>query len=176
MRQMALMALVLICLPVSVAAAGWVGISTVAGGENGTVIVSGSTNMAAGNVLLVEVASSSFTPTDKNEPQGFSGASGTVNVEEGQPYNTWTFTIDTPLPPDTYVVTVTHTESGTEASGQFTLTEETMSGITTAATTAETTATATTPETAPPAPTQTPCSLAAAVLGTVAVALRVRRH
>ncbi|MDK2974547.1 MAG: hypothetical protein PWP08_918 [Methanofollis sp.] len=173
MRQISLLILVLACLPVS-AAAGWVGISTVADGENGTVIVSGSTDLATGNVLLVEVVSSSFTPTNKSEPEGFSGASGTVTVEEGEPYNFWTFAIDAPLPPDTYLVTVTHPESGTEASGRFTLIGARVSGITAAATTAETTAA--THETPLPAPTRAPCSLAAAVLGTVAAALRVRRH
>ncbi len=172
MRTMALMILILACLPVSVAAAGWVEISTVAGGENGTVIVSGTTNLAEENILLVEVVSASFTPTDKSDPGGFSGASGTVTVEEGSPYNVWRFTVKTPLPPDTYLVTVTHMESGTEAGGQFTITEETVSEITTPVTTAETTATATTPETAP---AQMPCSLVVAVFGIGVGAFLVRR-
>lgn len=172
MRTMALMILILACLPVSVAAAGWVEISTVAGGENGTVIVSGTTNLAVENILQVEVVSVSFTPTDKSDPGGFSGASGTVTVEEGSPYNVWTFTVKTPLPPDTYLVTVTHIESGTEAGGQFTITEETVSEITTPVTTAETTATATTPDTAP---AQMPCSLVVVVFGIGAGAFLVRR-
>jgi hypothetical protein len=171
---MALLVLVLAGLPALVAAAGgWVGISTVAGGENGTVIVSGTTNLAPGNILLIEIVSSSFTPTNKSQAEYFSGASGTVKVEEGSPYNLWTFTVDTPLRPDTYLMTVTHIESGTEASGAFTLTGETVSEVTTAAMTAESTATTTIPETAP---AQMPASLAAAVLGIAAGAFLVRRH
>jgi hypothetical protein len=93
-------------------------------------------------------------------------------VEGGSPYNTWRFAVETPLPPDTYLVTVTHMESGTEAGGRFTITGETVGGVTTTVTTAEATETATTPET-PPA--QMPCSLAAAVLSIVAGAFLVRR-
>ncbi|TAJ43369.1 hypothetical protein CUJ86_10905 [Methanofollis fontis] len=120
---MAFLVLVLALLPAGAAAAGWLEISTVADGENDTIVIGGTTNLAAGNTLLVEVISASFAPTDKTEPREFAGASGTVDVEEGQPYNTWRFSIDTPLPPDTYLVTVTHAESGTEASGRFTLTD-----------------------------------------------------
>ena len=45
--------------------------------------LSGSTNLAVGDDLLVEIYSSSFSPTQKVQGSGFSGSSGTVRVVPG---------------------------------------------------------------------------------------------
>ena len=50
-------------------------------GENFT--ISGSTNLAVGDNLQVDVFSSSFVPTSKNQADTFSGASGMVQVMPG---------------------------------------------------------------------------------------------
>jgi hypothetical protein len=70
--------------------------------------ISGSTNLAVGDDLLVEVTSSSFRPTDKAQSGEFSGKSGVVKVVEGSGgYNRWSFDIDaTAFKPDEYIVTV----------------------------------------------------------------------
>jgi trimeric autotransporter adhesin len=70
--------------------------------------ISGSTNLAAGDELMVEVTSSSFKPTDKSQGSEFSGASGTVKVVPGSGgYNRWSFDVDaTAFKPDEYIVKV----------------------------------------------------------------------
>jgi hypothetical protein len=70
--------------------------------------ISGSTNLAAGDELMVEVTSSSFQPTDKNQGSEFSGASGAVTVVPGSNgYNHWSFDVDaTAFKPDEYIVKV----------------------------------------------------------------------
>lgn len=47
------------------------------------ILISGITNLAPGNEVLIEVYSRSFGPTDKRDGDGFSGASGVIIVEEG---------------------------------------------------------------------------------------------
>jgi hypothetical protein len=73
-----------------------------------TIDLSGTTNLAAGDQLLVEVTSESFGPTQKDQPGAFSGASGTVSVRAGVGgINIWNFTFDTrSFVPDTYLVQV----------------------------------------------------------------------
>ena len=74
-------------------------------GENFT--ISGSTNLAVGDKLLVEVYSSSFQPTTKNQDSSFSGATGVVQVVPGIGGNMWSFDVDAKdFKPDTYIVTV----------------------------------------------------------------------
>ena len=71
--------------------------------------ISGSTNLAAGDELMVEVASSSFTPTEKARSEEFSGASGVVKVVPGNGggFNRWSFDVDaTAFKPDEYIVKV----------------------------------------------------------------------
>lgn len=70
--------------------------------------IGGSTNLAVGDDLLVEVTSSSFGPTTKNAPSEFSGASGVVKVVPGPGgYNRWSFDVDTSgFRPDEYIVKV----------------------------------------------------------------------
>ena len=73
------------------------------------ITLSGTTNLAPGNRLLVEVTSQAFGPTPKDQSSPFSGASGTVTVQEGTGgLNTWSFTFDTAsFEPDAYIGRVT---------------------------------------------------------------------
>lgn len=70
--------------------------------------ITGSTNLAVGDDLLVEITSSSFKPTSKSSPSGFSGASGMVKVVPGtKGYNLWSFDVDSSsFTPDEYLVKV----------------------------------------------------------------------
>lgn len=70
--------------------------------------ISGSTNLAAGDELQIEITSSSFKPTDKSQGSEFSGTSGIVRVVEGNDgYNKWSFDVDsTGFKPDEYLVKV----------------------------------------------------------------------
>ncbi len=88
-----------------------------------TVFVNGTTNLAPGDHLAVEVYSSSFGPTPKTGNGTFYGASGIVTVQPGQGgANLWSFPVNTTgFPPDVYVVTVTGIEVQVTASTTFTL-------------------------------------------------------
>jgi hypothetical protein len=70
--------------------------------------IAGSTNLAAGDKLMVDITSSSFKPTEKTQGSEFSGASGIVTVVPGNNgYNRWYFDVDaTAFKPDEYVVKV----------------------------------------------------------------------
>ena len=57
--------------------------------------ITGSTNLAVGDTLMIEIYSSSFKPTQKVQGSGFSGSAGTVKVMPGaNGYNRWSFDID----------------------------------------------------------------------------------
>lgn len=73
-----------------------------------TITLSGTTNLAPGNDLLVEVLSQSFGPTQEKTGGNFFGASGTTLVQSGPGQkNTWSFSFGTAtFGPDTYLVTV----------------------------------------------------------------------
>jgi hypothetical protein len=71
--------------------------------------IAGTSNLAYDdNDLLVEVTSSSFKPTDKSQSGEFSGATGTVKVQQGTDgLNKWSFTVDaSTFKPDEYIVRV----------------------------------------------------------------------
>jgi len=70
--------------------------------------ITGSTNLAVGDKLQVDVYSSSFTPTLKSQSGEYSGASGVVEVMPGSNgRNQWSFDIDaSTFKPDEYIVTV----------------------------------------------------------------------
>jgi PGF-CTERM protein len=71
--------------------------------------IAGTTNLAYDdNDLLIEVTSSSFKPTDKSQSGEFSGATGTVKVQQGTDgLNKWSFTVDaSTFKPDEYIVRV----------------------------------------------------------------------
>jgi hypothetical protein len=91
--------------------------------KNGNaVIITGSTNLAAGDRLLVEVVSAGFTPSEKGGGTGFAGAGGTVVVQPGSPLNTYRFDVDvSTFPLGLYLVTVESVETGFRDSGEFVL-------------------------------------------------------
>ncbi|HWQ63536.1 MAG TPA: MEMAR_RS02690 family S-layer glycoprotein [Methanospirillum sp.] len=71
--------------------------------------ISGTTNLAYDdNDLLVELTSSSFKPTDKSQSGEFSGATGTVKVQQGTDgLNKWSFSVDaSTFKPDEYIARV----------------------------------------------------------------------
>ncbi len=57
-------------------------------------VISGTTNVAPGDKLLVDVAPSSFVVSGKNQQTPPSGVSGSVEVVKGSPDNTWSFAVD----------------------------------------------------------------------------------
>jgi len=87
--------------------------------------ITGSTNLAVDNDLLVEIYSSSFKPTQKVQGSGFSGSSGTVKVEPGtNGFNSWSFPVDTStFKPDEYLVKVSGTTNEVTGSATFNILE-----------------------------------------------------
>jgi trimeric autotransporter adhesin len=115
--------------------------------------ISGFTNLAAGDDLMVEVTSSSFKPTDKTQGSGFSGTSGVVKVIPGSGgYNRWSFDVDaTAFMPDEYIVKVSGITQDVTASTSFNI----VNGLPPASATATITLPAT-----PTVPATTPSPLA----------------
>jgi hypothetical protein len=118
--------------------------------------ITGSTNLAAGDTLMVEIVSSSFKPTQKVQSGEFSGSAGTVQVMPGtNGYNRWSFDVDTStFKPDEYLVKVSGVTIDVTGSTTFTLLERpptTMETITVVTTTSTVTASPTTLP--PPSPT-----------------------
>ena len=99
-------------------------------------IISGSTNLAAGDKLMVEVTSSSFKPTYKSQSAEFSGAAGTVKIEQGSgSLNRWSFPVDaSTFKPDEYIVKVSGITVGVTGSTLFNIVEARPITVTTAAT------------------------------------------
>jgi len=146
-------------------------IGTVAAGE--TVTISGTTNLAPGNRLLVEVTPVAFGAG------GAGGTSGTAVVQAGNgTANTWSFEANTTgFEPGEYIVTVAWVEGDATASTTFTVTE--AGAATPMATAPATTATTPPATTTEPGPTPTaagPMVPAAAMLAAAAAGLLVRRR
>jgi hypothetical protein len=115
------------------------------------VTISGQTNLAVGDKLLINVVSAGFTPTVKGTGGGFAGAGGSVVVQQGSPLNTYSFEVNvSTFPPGEYLVTVESVETGLQESAQFVLP---WTPVPTQVTLTPTpgTATITTPPTSPPA-------------------------
>ncbi len=87
--------------------------------------LSGTTNLAVDDEILVEVVSSSFAPTTKTQSGEFSGATGTVKVQKGTDgFNTWSFPVDAAtFKPDEYIVTVSGITVSQSASALFNVVE-----------------------------------------------------
>lgn len=69
--------------------------------------ITGTTNLAVGDELNVDIQSVAFGATKKTESSGFSGRSGTVKVVEGTDTNKWSYEVDaTNYKPDQYQVKV----------------------------------------------------------------------
>ena len=122
-----------------------------------TVTITGSTNLAVGDNLLVEIYSSSFKPTQKAQSGEFSGSSGTVTVMPGtNGYNTWSFDVDTStFKPDEYILKVSGTTIEVTGSATFNILESLPPTSIPTATTQATTFQTVSPVTTTPSPLQT---------------------
>ncbi len=145
--------------------------------------ISGTTNLAVDDEILVEVVSSSFAPTTKTQSGEFSGATGTVKVQKGTDgFNTWSFPVDAAtFKPDEYIVTVSGITVSQSASALFNVVEVTATPTPTPTPSVTTTATATATPTPTPTPTPSPTTpgfgALVALIGLGAVAfLIVRKH
>jgi len=119
-----------------------------------TFTISGTTNLAVDDDLLVDVTSSSFKPTEKTQSGEFSGASGTVKVTVGDTNNEWSFDVDaSTFKPDEYIIKVESIEADATATATFDVLKAVPT--TAAPVTGVTTAPVTAAETTAPAPTAT---------------------
>jgi hypothetical protein len=92
------------------------------------ITLTGTTNLASGNQLWIEVISASFAPAQKGEDTTFSGSSGIVTVERGSPLNTWSYTFSTAgFRQDQYLVTVEAVGIGVIDKGSFRLMDRPLS-------------------------------------------------
>jgi S-layer glycoprotein len=137
--------------------------------------ISGSTNLAAGDELMVEVFSSSFKPTQKTDSGEFSGTSGTVKVVPGSGgYNHWSFDVDaTTFKPDEYIVKVSAILQDVTASTYFNIISgsppaSVTTTVTTPATTVVPTATLPLLTAATTTKSPLPCWIAISVLAVMA--------
>ena len=142
--------------------------------------ISGSTNLAVGDNLMVEVTSSSFKPTEKSQSGEFSGASGVVKVVSGSSgYNHWSFDVDaTAYKPDEYIVKVSGITQDVTGSTFFNIVNgHPPTPVTTTVTVPYTT---TFPTTTPLPPTAAPTTKSPlaywAVIGALAVITLVRKR
>jgi trimeric autotransporter adhesin len=134
----------------------WIRINTIGDHYVGEqFIISGTTNLAVDDEIIVEVTSSSFTATKKSQSSEFSGVAENVKVVEGTTYNEWSMDVDaSTYTPDEYIVNVESIETSATATTTFNILKGTppvtvpptgtsTSVVTTAATTAPTTPTET---------------------------------
>jgi len=123
--------------------------------------VTGTTNLAVGDQILVQIYSSSFTPTQKTQSGAFSGATGTVTVTQGSSssgLNTWSFDVDaSTFKADEYLVTATSVLTTGTGTALFNVLEGT------AATAAPTAAPVTTAAPTMVVPTTVPATVATPV-------------
>lgn len=87
-------------------------------------IVAGTTNLAVGDELIVEIMSSSFTATNKSQSSAFAGTSATVKVVAGESANENKYTMsgDTKtFPADEYIVKVSGITNSVSNSALFTV-------------------------------------------------------
>jgi len=118
--------------------------------------ITGSTNLAVGNNLMIEITSSSFKPTQKVQSAEFSGSAGTVKVEPGiKGFNRWSFDVDaSTFKPDEYIVQVSGETIEVSGSTTFNIVEKLPATVKTPS--PETTVQTATPiTTTPPAPLTT---------------------
>jgi hypothetical protein len=142
------------------------------------VSITGTTNLAPGDQLLIEVTSSSFGPTSKTQSGAFSGVSATVTVQAGAGgTNTFGYIVDTAgFTPDTYLVQVSGiTVPAASATGSFDLVAVTPTPTPTPSppTTLPTPPPTTVPTTVPPTTTGLPGILAVAGVAGIAGVLWV---
>jgi PGF-CTERM protein len=120
----------------------WIRIDTIGDKFVGdTFKITGTTNLAEGDQILMTVTSSSFQPTEKTQTGEFSGASGTVSVQKGDTYNTFSFDVDaSTFKPDEYLVKAESVQPSQSTTTTFNVLEgQPTTAATTAATTVATT-------------------------------------
>ncbi|MGE5832623.1 MAG: MEMAR_RS02690 family S-layer glycoprotein [Methanomicrobiales archaeon] len=165
--------------------APWIRIDTISDHYVGdTFTITGTTNLAEGDQILMTVVSSSFQPTEKTQTGEFSGTSGTVTVQKGDTYNTFSFDVDaSTFKPDEYLVTAESIEPSQTVTATFNVLEgQPTTAVTTAPPTQATTAPVTTAPTqvattvATTAPAQPGFGALVALVGLGAVALLVLRR
>jgi len=142
--------------------------------------ISGTTNLAVDDEILVEVVSSSFNPTKKTASGEFSGATGTVKVKKGtEGYNTWSFPVDTTtFKPDEYIVQASGVTVDVTRTALFNVVEKVPTTVpTTVPPTQPTTTVTAVPTTVTPTPTATSPGFGAlvALVGLGAVAFLIVR-
>ena len=144
--------------------------------------ITGTTNLAVDDTLIVEVTSSSFQPTQKTQSGEFSGLSSTVKVTEGSTYNEWALDVDSStFKTDEYIVNVEAIEADVTTTTTFNIlaasaasTPVTTDAPATAGTTAPTTAPTASPT--PAATTAPGFGVLLAILGLgTAAALTIKR-
>uniref|UniRef100_UPI0025F5913B PGF-CTERM sorting domain-containing protein n=1 Tax=Methanoculleus sp. TaxID=90427 RepID=UPI0025F5913B len=147
-----------------------------------TFTITGTTNLAVGDTLNIQVTSAAFQPTTKTEASGFGSVAGVTTVQQGDGANTWSFEVDgASFKPDQYIVNVESIETDTTATATFNVIEATATTQPTGSVTATPTGTETTPTgtaTTAATPTQSPgfgALIALAGLGAVAF-LVLRRN
>jgi PGF-CTERM protein len=148
--------------------------------------VTGTTNLAVDDDVLMQIYSSSFKPTDKSQSGEFSGATGTVKVTKGTGgLNKISFDVDaSTFKPDEYIVQASGVLQSATGTAVFNVLEGAAPTAvpTVVVTTAAPTAVVTTvPPTTVATPTKTPTQpgfgALVALIGLGAVALLVvRRH
>jgi hypothetical protein len=149
--------------------------------------ITGSTNLAAGDNLMVEITSSSFKPTSKAQAAEFSGSAGTARVEPGSgALNRWSFPVDaSSYKPDEYIVKVSGITVDVTGSTTFTIVEKLPATLETPAPVTSPVTTVTTPQVVThsspatiPATKKSPVSVwtGAGALALVLIALRVKRN
>ena len=157
----------------------WIRINAVGDQATGTKFtISGTTNLAVDDQVLVEVKSSSFDVTDKSSTSMTSGVSQAVKVVKGDGTdNVWSVEIDsTNWKLDEYTVIASGIEADVSTTQNFNLVEKVVTPTPTATATGATPTTTTAPATT--TPTQTPgfgAFIALAGLGAVAL-LVLRRN
>jgi len=134
--------------------------------------ITGTTNLAVGDTLNIEVTSAAFKPTTKTEASGFGSVAGTTTVKQGDGANTWSFEVDgSSFKADQYIVKVECIETDTTATATFNVVEAVPTQVTPTTTGTAVTTPTTPPATPTPTPTQSPgfgALLALAGLGAVA--------
>ncbi len=83
--------------------------------------ITGTTNLAPGSNLIIEIISSAFDPGKKEAQEIYAGTSGIVSVVQGEAdINSFSFSVDTTaFKPDGYIVTVESIEPSHMASATF---------------------------------------------------------
>jgi PGF-CTERM protein len=166
----------------------WIRIDTIGDKYVGdTFKITGTTNIAEGDSILMTVTSSSFQPTEKTQTGEFSGASGSVTVQKGDTYNTFSFDVDaSTFKPDEYLVKAEAIEPSQSTTTTFNVLEGQPTTVATPVVTPVVTAVPATPVSTTAVATAVPVTTAkpqpgfgalVALVGLGAVALLVlRRH